>query len=382
MSNTLTGLTGIIYKALDTVSRELVGFIPAVSLDTDVAERAAVGQSIKYLAPSAVTASAISPAAYGPTAADISESASTVTISKSYAASFHLTGEEMMGLESSGSKQMLMQGKFAQAMRTIVNLIETDLFTAAKEGASRAYGTAGTTPFGTAADLAALAGVAKILDDNGAPTTDRHLVLNTTALANLRGYQANLFNSGSDLLKRGILAEMLGFYLHASGKIVKHTKGTGTGYAINYTPGYTAGSTAITVDTGANTIIAGDVLTNEKTGRDSNKYIVNQALGSNVVTLAAPGNLIDWVDNDTLAVGNDYLGSFAFDRNAIWLAVRPPKLPSEGDLATDGMIVQDPVSGLPFEIRIYPQYRRVAFEVAAAWGCAAVKNAHIATLLG
>lgn len=382
MSNTLTGLTGIIYKALDTISRELVGFIPAVSLDTDVAERTAVGQSIKYLAASPVTASSISPAAYGPTAADISEAAGTVTISKSYSASFHLTGEEMMGLENSSSKQMLMKGKFAQAMRTIVNMIEADLFTAAKEGASRAYGAAGTTPFGTAADLSALAGVAKILDDNGAPITDRHLVLNTTALSNLRGYQANLFNSGSDLLKRGILAELLGFYLHSSGKITTHTKGTGSAYAINYTPGYAAGSTAITVDSGSGTILAGDVITNDKTGVDSAKYIVGSALASNVVTLNKPGNLVTWSDNDPLTVGNSYLGSFAFDRNAIWLAVRPPAIPSEGDLATDSMIVQDPVSGLPFEIRIYPQYRRVAFEVAAAWGCAAVKSEHIATLLG
>lgn len=381
MSNTLTGLTGVIYKALDQVSRELVGFIPAVTLDADVAERAAVGQSIKFLAASAVTAASLSPAAYGPAAADITESPGTVTISKAYGVSFHLTGEEMVGLENSGSKQMLMEGKFAQAMRDLVNKIEYDLFIAAKEGASRAYGTAGTTPFGTAADMSAFAGMAKILDDNGAPS-DRHLVLNNSSVANLRGYQANLFNSGPEVLKQGFLTELGGFRVHQSGQIISHTKGTGTGYAINYTPGYAVGSTAITVDTGANTIIAGDVLTNTATGRDTNKYIVNTALAANVVTLAKPGLKVAWVDNDVLAVGDSYTGNFGFSRNALWLAVRPPAVPSEGDLATDSMMVTDPVSGLPFEIRIYPQYRRVAFEVSAAWGVAAVKNEHIATLLG
>jgi len=381
MSNTLTNLTGVIYKALDTVSRELVGFIPAVTLDADVAERAAVGQSIRFLAASAVTAASLSPASYGPTASDISEAASTVTISKAYGASFHLTGEEMLGLENSGSKQMLMQGKFAQAMRDLVNKIEYDLFIAAKEGASRAYGTAGTTPFGTAADMSAFAGMAKILDDNGAPS-DRHLVLNNAAVANLRGYQANLFNSGPEVLKQGFLTELGGFRVHQSGQIIVHTKGTGTGYLINYTPGYAVGSTSFVLDTGSNTILAGDVITNDKTGLDTNKYIVPANATTTLLTIAKPGNRVAWADNDPLTVGAAYTGNFGFSRDALWLAVRPPAIPSEGDMASDSMIVVDPVSGLPFEIRIYPQYRRVAFEVSAAWGVGAVKSEHIATLLG
>lgn len=381
MSNTLTNLTGVIYKALDTVSRELVGFIPAVTLDADVAERAAVGQSIRFLAASAVTAASLSPASYGPTAADISEAASTVTISKAYGASFHLTGEEMLGLENSSSKQMLMQGKFAQAMRDLVNKIEYDLFIAAKEGSSRAYGTAGTTPFGTAADMSAFAGMAKILDDNGAPS-DRHLVLNNAAVANLRGYQANLFNSGPEVLKQGFLTELGGFRVHQSGQIIVHTIGTGSAYALNYTPGYAVGSTAITLDTGSNTILKGDVITNEKTGRDSTKYISATDGTTTLLTLAKPGLRVAWVDNDTIAIGAAYTGNFGFSRDALWLAVRPPAIPSEGDMASDSMIVVDPVSGLPFEIRIYPQYRRVAFEVSAAWGVGAVKSEHIATLLG
>jgi len=346
-----------------------------------VAERAAVGQSIRFLAASAVTAASLSPASYGPTASDISEAASTVTISKAYGASFHLTGEEMLGLENSGSKQMLMQGKFAQAMRDLVNKIEYDLFIAAKEGASRAYGTAGTTPFGTAADMSAFAGMAKILDDNGAPS-DRHLVLNNAAVANLRGYQANLFNSGPEVLKQGFLTELGGFRVHQSGQIIVHTKGTGTGYLINYTPGYAVGSTSFVLDTGSNTILAGDVITNDKTGLDTNKYIVPANATTTLLTIAKPGNRVAWADNDPLTVGAAYTGNFGFSRDALWLAVRPPAIPSEGDIASDSMIVVDPVSGLPFEIRIYPQYRRVAFEVSAAWGVGAVKSEHIATLLG
>lgn len=382
MGNTLTGMTNIIYKALDTVSRELIGFIPAVLTDFDTAERAAKGQSINFLAASAVAADNTTPAAYGPSPSDISEATNTITISKSRVASFALTGEELTGLANSGSKQMLMQGKFAQAMRTLVGEMESDLFTAVKAGSSRAYGTAGSTPFGTAADMSDLAQIALILDNNGAPVTDRHIVLNNTAMANLRSKQGNLFNSGADLLLRGILTELEGFAVHQSGKITTHTKGTGTGYALNLSAGYAAGSTSFAVDTGSNTILAGDIITNTKTGRDANKYVVKANGTTTAFSINAPGNLVDWVNNDPVAIGNSYTGNFAFDRAAVWFAVRPPAMPDGGDAADDAMIIVDPVTGLPFEVRVYRQYHRVAYEIGAAWGAAAVKSEHIATLLG
>lgn len=381
MASTLTGLTSVIYRALDTVSREMVGFIPAVSMDADTAERAAVGQSINFLAAASISAGDVTPAAYGPSPSDLNEATTTVTISKSRNAMFYLTGEELLGLETSGSRQMLVQGKFAQAIRTLVNEIETDLFLAAKKGASRAYGTAGATPFGTAADMTDLAQVAKILDDNGCPG-DRHIVLSNAAMANLRGKQANLFNSGPDLLRRGILTQLEGFNVHQSGAIVSHTAGTGSGYLVNLTAGYAAGSTSIVIDTGSNTILAGDILTNTKTGRDSNKYVIPANGTTTLVTINKPGLKIAWVNNDPLSLVSAYTGNFAFDRNAIWLAVRPPAVPKEGDLATDSMFITDPVSGIVFEVRVYPQYRRVAYEISAAWGVSAVKSEHIATLLG
>ena len=387
MSNTLTDLTGVIYKALDTVSRELIGFIPAVRTDYDVAERAAKGQSVMFNASAKVTAGDTTPAAYGPSPSDLSEDAESVTISKSRVASFYLTGEELKGLENSSSKQMVIQGKFAQAIRTLANEIETDLFTAAKQNSAGAYGSAGTTPFATAADMTELAQVGKILDDNGAPITDRHVVFNNSAIANLRAKQANLFNSGPELLKRGIMTELEGFYVHQSGKIVAHTKGTGTGFLVDLTAGYAAGSTTIHVDTGLGVVKAGDVITNTKTGRDANKYVVKTGgtgtTGVDVdLVIQDPGLKVAWVNNDPVAIGADYTGSFAFHRDALWLAVRPPAMPEGGDAADDSFIIVDPISGLPFEVRTYRQYHRIAFEVGAAWGTGAVKGAHIATLLG
>jgi hypothetical protein len=272
-------------------------------------------------------------------------------------------------------------------MRALVNLIEIDLFTVAYTNSSRAYGTAGTAPFGTASDLSDMAQGMKILDDNGAPTSTRRLVLSTSALANLRAKQSvPLASAGSEeILRTGALGEILGVRVGASGGISLHTKGAGSGYLVDLTAGYAAGSTTIHLDTGTGTILAGDVLTNTVTARaDTNKYIVGTggSGGEADYVLNSPGLKVAWVNNDTVAIGNSYTPNMLFSQDALFLAARAPAVPTEGDAATDSVIVTDPVSGLSFEVREYRQYRRVAWDVGIAWGYSAIKDAHIATILG
>lgn len=381
MANTLTSLIPAAIEALDIVSRELVGMIPAVYRDSS-AERAAVGQSIVFPVVGARSAVDTTPAAYGPTTVDTSAPGTTVTISKSKAVPFYLTGESDKGLGQTVGKNTFLRDVIAQSMRTLANLIEVDLATCGKEAASRACGTAGTAPFGTAADLSDSAGVALILDENGAPISDRHLVLNNAAMNNMRAKQSNLYNSGQDLLRRGILTQLGGFDVHQSGGLTLHTKGTGSGYLVNLTAGYAVGSTAIIIDTGSNTILKGDIITNTKTGRDTNKYVSATDGTTTLLTLNKPGNRVAWVNNDPLSIGANYTPNLAFHRNAIWLATRAPAVPEGGDAATDATMLVDPVSGLAFELREYRQYRQVAWELAIAWGYSAIKPEHIAILLG
>lgn len=377
MANTLTGLTPTIYKALDVVSRELVGFIPAVSKDA-APEAAAVGQTISWPVVPPGTVADIAPAATGPTGSDTAVAAPTMTISKAKSVKFYLTGEENKGL--GGNAESIVQDAFAQAFRSLANLIEVDLFVAAKEGASRAFGTAGTTPFATAGNMSDLAEIDRILNDNGAPL-GRRLVLNTTAFAKMLGMQmVSLGQAGSpEMMRQGAMGMLGGARLHVSGGISSHTKGTGASYV---TSGSTApGVTDIALVTGAGTVLAGDVVTFAADA--NNKYVVGTGVAAaGTIKLNKPGALVTIATANAMTIGANYLGSFYFSPNALWLAARAPAVPEEGDSAVDALVVTDPVSGLPFEIRKYLQYRQVAYEVGIAWGVKAIKSEHIATLLG
>lgn len=384
MSNTLTNLIPTIYAAKDIILRELTGFIPAVTLDAS-GEMAAKDQTIRYPVVPALSAADITPAATGPDPSATTQGSDTMSISKVRSATFFWEAEEQKGL--GGLYDVILRDQFVQAMRALVNEVEADL-AALYTKASRAYGTAGTTPFDSTNKLSSLAQLHKILADNGAPTTDLQLVLNTTAGAALRTltelWQANTAG-GNDLLRRGTLLDLMGFAIRESAQTKTHTKGTGSGYLVDLTAGYAAGSTTVHVDTGTGTILAGDILTNTKTGRDTNKYVIKTGFagdGDGDIVLANPGNLIAWVNNDPVAVGNNYAANLAFSRSAIHLMMRTPAMPEDGDSADDVTVITDEQTGISFQVAMYRQRRRVAYEVGLAWGVKAIKPEAMAILLG
>ncbi len=381
MANTLTGLIPTLYLAADSVSRELTGLIPSVFLNA-TAEQAAKDQTITYPVAPVSSAADIAPGSTAPDTGDQTIGNDSMTISKARAVPIRWTGEEVVGVGS--MHELLLRDQFTQAMRTLTNEVEADL-AALYAKASRAYGTAGATPFGTAGDYTDASFARKILVDNGAPESDLRLVIDTTAGANLRGKQAQAHMAGGDSLQRqGVLLDVHGFEIRESAQIKYHTKGAGTGYDF-VTAGEAIGQTTLTLEGGTvNTtgIKAGDIVTHA--GDTVNKYVVTTGLtetGGDIV-IGAPGLLVAGADANVLTVGNSYRANMAFARSAIHLICRVPAMPPGGDMADDVVEIMDPRSGLVFQVALYRQYRRIKYEIGLAWGVKVVKPEWLGLLLG
>lgn len=378
MANTLTGLAQFIYDTVDNVSNEPVGMINAVTINGK-AEQAALNQDISYDITAVGTERDIIPAATPPALVDETTGAGTMKLTKSKSVPFYWTGDDEAKLGQM-AKNGIQDNKIAQAIRKLRNLIEADLC-ALHATASRAYAAHATTPaalFGT--NLGEVAQVRKILVDNGADMSDVSCTINTTAGAALRTLVTLSSNQGGSMLETGVLIDPFGVKLRESAQVVTTTAvGTGTSYVVN--GAHAKGATTITIKTGTGTILAGDVITiGTATGT---KYVVlTGATAAGDITIAAPGLLTAASDGAAVAIVGTCSRNMAFARSAIHLLARLPKQPNGGDAATDELIVQDPITGLPFRFAQYKGYHANQFEVGISWG---VKNAvpeHTSLLLG
>lgn len=382
MANTLTGLVQYVYDSVDKVSRELVGLVPAVYRNTK-ADMVAKDQSITYDVVPVASGYDVTPSNAIPALDATTVGTGTMSISKVRATKFHWTGEDEMAI-GRDAKTGIQNNKFMQAFRLLTGEMEADL-AGLYSASSRAYGTAGTAPFGTAGDFTDAANVLKILKDNGAPLSDLNLVINTAAGVNLIGKQSQVHMVGSaDPLRQGILLDIGGFKIRESAAIVQHTKGTGALSTTN-NAGYAVGATSLTLaSAGTGTLKAGDVVS---FAGDSNSYVVTtgdtDVSDGGTLVLGAPGIRVAMsAATKAITVGASYAANMAFSRDAIHLITRLPLMPEGGDQADDIMIVQDPVSGIFFQVALYRAYRSVLIEVAVAWGVKAAKPAHMALLLG
>ena len=375
MANTLSNLIPDVYSALDVVSRELVGVIPGVTRDPK-ADRVATGQTLRVPQTPTNTTATFTPSMAVPAAIDQTVANASLTLSKNKYAGFSWTGEEEYAVDQGPGILTIRQGQIAQAFRALVNEMENDLCDTIAANASRAYGTAGTTPF--ASTLADSAQARKILDDNGAPTSGRSLVINTSAGAALRtlGQLTKANEAGTGMtLRDGELLNLQGFSVRESAQINDATAGTGASYLLN--GALAVGATTVTVDTGSGTILAGDVVT-----IGSHKYVVATALASTTFTIAAPGIVAAAADNLAITVNATSARNLAFSSDAVVLATRLPVFPSQGDLAIDSEVITDPRTGISFDLRVYPGDGMVLYRLHALWGFKVLKPAHAAILLG
>ena len=212
MANVLTDLAADIYTAADTVGRELTGATSSVLINANGADRAAVGDTVRSHVTNQATAVNVSPSMTIPEGTDQTVGNKTMSITKSRAVQIPWTGEDMKHVNNGSGFETIYGDQVRQAMRTLTNEIEADVLTEAYQNASRAVGTAGTTPF--ASDFKLVAQARQIMVDNGTPMDGMStMVLNTLAGTNLRNLaQLQKANEAGNevLLRTGALLDLQG----------------------------------------------------------------------------------------------------------------------------------------------------------------------------
>jgi len=377
MPNVFTALQPTLFSAAREVANEPFGVIPAISSQFDD-KGVARGDTVTVPVAPIRTASDFTPANVPSAGADATAASVGVTISKSRYVSWNVTGEQIRSLENGATLNEWAGQLVKQGMRTLRNEAEADAVTAIKQGASRAFGTAGTTPF--ASDLSTFTNVRKILEDNGAPVTAISMAIDSSAALNLRnlGIFQQAYQAGSDSERRsGSFDLQFGMQPVLSAGVGLHTKGTGASYTTN-TAGYAVGSTSITLITGTGTVLAGDVVT---FAGDTNKYVVAAGVSApGTITLAEPGLRVAIGTSATaMTIGNNYTSNVAFEKNAVVGVIRPPIMPANPTI--NQMAISDQY-GMTYLMLDIAQYGQRTWELHLAWGFKVVTPMFTAIALG
>lgn len=364
MANVFTSLAADIFVARDKVGRELVGAIPAATINADGSIRAAKGDTVRAAYTRAQTVNTTyAPSMTIPEGTDQTVDNMTMTLNSYASIQIPYTGEDVKHLDNGSGFQTVYGDQIYQAFRAISNKMELDLLTAVVAGAGNAYGTAGTTPFSS--NLNDIPNIRKLLVDRGCPDDGRLSgVWNTTAGVNIRNlsnlYKVNEAGS-SELIRQGILLDLYGIKIRESGQVGIHTAGTAASYVLN--GAHVVGATTITVKTGTGTLVAGDIVV-----IGSKKYVVATGLAAPGTFTINSGLQKSGADSDTVTPEAAFTGNVLFHQQAVELAMRPIALPHGGDAAVDRMTVQDPWSGLIFELAMYKGYQKAMIEVGCLYG--------------
>jgi hypothetical protein len=390
MANTLTisSLTELIYQARDIVAREAVGFIPSVTINSG-SEAVSLGGTVKSIVTAQPTLNTShTPAMTIPAGDDATIGAEEMTIGGVARTNIPIKGEVAKQLMNIGEYGHVVEQLFAQHIRTIVNAIESHTGTVVKNASSRALGTAGTTPF--ASSHALIPQVNQILTDNGCPNDgQRSLVVSSSAATNLKTlshiYKVNESGS-SDVLNRGVLIDIDGVKIRNSAGVASHTKGTASSSTVS-NAGYAIGATSLALTAaGTGTLVTGDVINIAAENNGINYVVINgdtDVSDGGTIVIGKPGlRFAASTATKAITVGANYVANMLFHRSAVELVMRPPAMPEGGDLARDRMTIFDPVSGLVFEVALYPGYGMNMLEFVVYYQAKVWKQEFVATLLG
>lgn len=343
-----------------------------------------VGDTVTVSKPVTQTVSDVTPAATPPTPVDNTFNVVQITVDSYKKTLFHFTDREATQYKLGG----LLPNQVKEAARALAYKVNADLWS--KHTSVFGYaGTAATNPFAT--NTNPIATLKRVLDDQLCPDGNRILVIGhaeeEAALQN--DDLKKMLNAGdANALRQGKVGNLYGFEIRRDIQRPSFTAGTGTGYLINNGGGYAAGVSTVTVDTGAGTIIVGDVVTfagDTTSDGNLNTYNVTAALAANSFTFNPPlRNAI--ADNAAVTVkgaGTTYKVNLGFDPAAFGLVMKVPPTSIEGaPTYGEHIVMVDPVTGVPMKLSYLPGYHMAQWELSILYGTKIIDDRRIAKLVG
>jgi hypothetical protein len=381
MANVLTSLAADLYKAADIVGREQVGIVPSVTINAG-AEAVALNDTIRSSFTRTPSVGTITPSMTIPEGTDQTVDNKTLVLDQTASIKIPWTGEDIKHVNNGVGFQTVYGDQIAQAIRAMVNQVENFMYLKLVAAVSRSFGTAGTNPF--ASNFNAVAEIRQILIDNGMPDDGRAtLVFNTLAGTKMRqiAQLQQVNTSGNDrLLRQGTLLDLHRLMMKESAAPIPITKGTGASYTTT-AAGFAVGTTLIPIITGTGTVLAGDRVT---FAGDTNIYTVAAGVSApGTITLNSPGlRQAIPAAATAMTIGNNATVNIAVHQSAAELAMRPYATPDGGDAAIDSMNIQDPISGLSFNVSAYRGYKKAMFDISCVYGGTVWKPDFVAGLLG
>lgn len=379
MGNTLTNLQPTLYSVAQEVSAEPFGIIGGINANFDD-KGVAIGDKISVPVAPVRAGDTYSPTMNlngGNAGADAIAGKVDVEITANRFTSWHLTGEQEKSLMNGGTDQEWFRQIVAQGMRTLRNEADAAAYAAIKVGASKAIGTAGSTPFATGIDE--LADMNNLLYGQGAPMVDAQFVMSAAARVKFMKtgmYQLAYANGSEADRKAGILSREFGFSLRASAGITTHTSGSAKSYVTD--GGEAAKATAITVKTGTDPIKAGDVFT--LADRAGEQYVVSTALtGAGELLINRPGLVGATATAQNVTFTGNYTPCLAFERSAVVGVFRPPYIPANANI--EQVLVSDQFGMTYLLCRVIGD-GVVTWRLHLAYGIKVVQPEHVALLLG
>lgn len=368
----LESLYPTIQVAFAEATKGLAGFVGHTATDGSLAERAALGQKIQWLAAEVGQPGDSVPSADGPRTEALEAVDNFMTIERVRNVPITITGDQYKGM--SGNIYPLIKDAIVKAVRKLVD--EADDFVAKKvlEGASRMAG-------GDFSNVAAFASLTKEYGSNKIlPAGKAEIVLGADALLDLQSaeHYNNASKFGSDeLIRRGRLAQIHGYQIGSKPVFPELEEGTATGYTLD--GDHAAGATKLKITGGTGDFKPGVPVEFSLGETDiPGIYVVKQASSSTgVLEINAPGLLQDVNNGVTISIIANPVNGVAYMPDYTRFIVRPPALPAGGDAADDYQMFKDPVSGLVLEVAFYKQYRQQTLDVRWAYGAKVVDSATV-----